>query len=65
MKNVSYHVKMGWDTKILHGELLGFVRGWFFTYAIVNPLETCIEGDNSIWKDCPIKIKLSKIRIES
>ena len=68
MKKVSWNVKagrFGWETKIIRGELLGFVKGWFFTYAIVNPLETCIEGDNSVWKNCPIKIQLSKIQMDN
>jgi hypothetical protein len=67
MKKVSWWVKTGsFDEKKIYGELLGFVRGWFFTYAIVNPLEDCI-GENLLWiqkKGHPEKVKLSEICIE-
>ena len=64
MKKVSWDVKINYfDSKTIHGELLGFVKGWFFTYVIVNPLEYCYEGENSIWKGTPVKVKLSKIKV--
>jgi hypothetical protein len=34
-----------------------------FSYAIVNPLEYCHEGENSVWKGTPIKLRLSKINV--
>jgi hypothetical protein len=67
MKKVSWDIiTEDFDTKTIHGELLGFVSGWFFTYAVVNPLEDCYESFWwFIWKNHPKKIRLSKIRIES
>jgi hypothetical protein len=66
MKKVSWWVKVNaFDNKRIQGELLGFVKGWFFTYAIINPLENCYEGENLIYKGTPIKIKFSKINVES
>jgi len=64
MKKVSWDVKINcFDRKTIHGELLGFVKGWFFTYAIVSPSESCYEGENSVWKGTPIKLRLSKISV--
>jgi hypothetical protein len=66
-------IKVFWDVKKssfqtmrVHGELLGFTHGWFFTtYAIVNPLETHIENTFSIWKNHPIKVKLSELYMDN
>jgi hypothetical protein len=66
MRKVSWEVKEdAFKTIVVYGELLGFIRGWFFTYAIVNPLDTHITGNlSSVWRNCPMKVRLSKIHME-